>query len=86
MKIIESVAPTWRKVGTQLDFDSIGNRLKIIAVSERDRPEECCQSMFQYWLEGNGVPATWNRLICVLEDCNFKKLALEVKEALKILP
>ena len=84
VKIIESVAPVWRKVGAQLDFDPVGNRLRIIAESERDRPEECCQAMFQYWLDGNGVSSTWSTLIGVLEDCDLNVVALEVKRALQI--
>ena len=82
MKIIESVATKWKEFGALLDFDPTGNRLNIIAQTEREKPEECCQSMFQYWLEGNGVPATWRKLIRLLEDCCLEVLAADVKEAL----
>ena len=85
VEIIESVAIEWRRLGTMLDFDSVGNRLKLIASEERDKPEPCCQSMFQYWLSGKGVqPATWGRLIQMLEDCHFIAVAQRVKEALQI--
>ena len=85
VEIIESVAVEWRRLGTMLDFDSVGNRLKLIASEERDKPEPCCQSMFQYWLSGKGVqPATWGRLIQMLEDCHFIAVAQKVKEALQI--
>ena len=84
VKIIESVAIHWRKICALLDFDSTGKRLGIIAANERDRPEDCCQSMFQHWLEGNGLPATWITLIRVLEDCELNVVALEVKTALQI--
>jgi hypothetical protein len=84
VKIIESIAADWKKIGAQLDFDAAGYRLKIIAESERDKPEQCCQSMFQYWLEGHGVPTTWRKLIRILQDCEFNVLAADVKEALKI--
>jgi ankyrin repeat protein len=83
VKIIESVAVHWRDFGALLDFDPMGNRLEIIAVTERERPEECCQSMFQHWLNGNGVPATWSTLIRILQNCRLGVLAAEVKEALK---
>ena len=82
VKIIESVATKWKDFGALLDFDATGNRLNIIAETERERPEECCQSMFQYWLEGHGVPATWRKLIHILESCRLEVLAAEVKEAL----
>ena len=83
VKIIESVAVHWKNFGALLDFDPMGNRLEIIAVTERERPEECCRSMFQYWLDGNGVPATWSTLIDILKNCRLSVLAAEVKEALK---
>ena len=82
VKIIESVATKWKDFGALLDFDPTGNRLNIIEQTERERPEECCQSMFQYWLEGHGVPATWRKLIQVLENCRLEFLAVEVKETL----
>ena len=81
VKIIESVATKWRDFGALLDFDPTGNRLNIIAQTEKERPEECCQSMFQYWLEGHGVPASWRKLIHILEDCRLEVLAAEAKEA-----
>ena len=83
VKIIESVATQWKNFGAHLDFDHVGNRLGIIADTERERPELCCQSMFQYWLNGNGVPATWSRLIRILENCRLNVLATEVKEVLQ---
>ena len=82
VKIIESVATKWKDFGALLNFDPTGNRLNIIAETERERPEKCCQSMFQYWLEGHGVPATWRKLIHILEGCRLEVLAAEVKEAL----
>ena len=83
VKIIESVTTKWKDFGALLDFDPTGNRLNIIAQREKERPEECCQSMFQYWLDGHGVPATWRKLIQVLESCRLGVLAAEVKEALR---
>ena len=83
VKLIESVATKWKDFGALLDFDPTGNRLNIIAETERERPEKCCQSMFQYWLDGNGVPATWRKLIHILEGCRLEVLAAEVKEALQ---
>ena len=85
MKVIESVATDWRKIGALLDFDPAGKRLGIIAATEKDRPEDCCQSMFQHWLKGNGLPATWTTLIRVLEDCELNAVALEVKTALQMV-
>ena len=68
-----------------LDFDRTGRYLGLIATKGRDDPETCCESVFQHWLEGNGVqPATWGTLIRLLEDCQCNVIAQEVKEALGI--
>ena len=72
-------------MGALLDFDPTGNQLKLI---EADKVKEgvvsCCQSMFQYWLEGNGVgPVTWEKLIKLLEDSDFGTLAEQVKLAIQ---
>ena len=80
IKIIQTVSANWRKVGQLLDFDSTGQQLQVIDSRERGDPEKCCLAMFRYWLEGNGKqPVSWNTLIEILEDGDFRNLAHEVK-------
>jgi NAD-specific glutamate dehydrogenase len=79
IKIIEKVAPKWKVLGFQLEFDEIGAKLDTIKTKNLSDPEECCSEMFQHWLKGNGVrPCSWRKLIELLEDCNFKDLAGQV--------
>jgi len=54
VKIIETVAKDWRRVGTQLNFDRFGNQLDIIEKQKLKDPVACCEAMFQHWLNGNG--------------------------------
>jgi len=83
VKIIETVAKDWRKVGSQLNFDRVGNQLDIIERQKSNNPVACCEAMFQHWLNGNGVkPITWNKLIDILKDCECITLAEQVQRAL----
>ena len=82
VEIIKHVAPRWRDVGLLLDFDPTGNPLNLIQSKEQG-PLPCCQALFQYWLEGNGVkPITWGKLVEILEDSDFVTLADQVKLAI----
>ena len=81
--IIQSLAPKWKNFGDLLDFDAEGERLDLIeAKCGSNDPEACCREMFQHWLKGNGKPATWDTLLELLEDCDCKHLAEQIKLAL----
>ena len=64
VEIIKTVSPRWKEVGILLDFDATGVKLKQIeADNDHEGVESCCRTMFQYWLEGNGVqPISGNTL------------------------
>ena len=82
VKIISTVAPKWRALGDQLDFDEFGSKLDAIETKNNKDPEKGCREMFQYWLKGNGVrPCSWCKLIELLEDCDFEVLAEQVNSA-----
>ena len=79
IKIIETVAPKWKTLGFQLEFDEFGSKLDTIKAKNNNDPEECCREMFQHWLKGSGVgPCSWRKLIELLEDCDFEVLAEQV--------
>lgn len=80
IKLIETVAPKWQKIGDLLEFDESGTKLEVIKATHPVDPEACCRSMFQHWLKGNGVkPCSWRKLIELLEDSNFESFAKEVE-------
>ena len=82
IKIIPTVASQWQSLGDQLDFDKSGKKLKEIEDKYPSDPKACCRSMFQHWIDGNGVhPRSWRKLIEVLDDCEFEELAAEVHAA-----
>ena len=82
IKIIETIASKWEKLGDQLEFDKFGAKLESIKTKNLNDPEACCREMFKHWLMGNGVrPCSWRKLAQLLEDCDFKALAEQVRAA-----
>ena len=80
IRIISTVAPKWKVLGDQLEFDEFGSKLDAIKTKNNNDPEECCREMFQHWLKGSGVrPCSWRKLIELLEDCDFDALAEQVE-------
>ena len=84
IEIIKTVASQWRDIGDLLDFDASGETLQRIQADEGQKGvESCCRSMFQHWLQGNGVrPASWATLLEILEDSRFVSLAADVRRHL----
>ena len=82
VEIIRTVSPKWREIGVHLNFDPTGVKLAQIE-ADHTGVDSCCRAMFQHWLEGNGVqPASWTTLIQILEECHFRSLAAQVRDAL----
>ena len=82
IKIIESVAPIWQELCAQLNFDERGSQLSLI---EKEHPGDLkgyCRTIFQHWLDGNGLPCTWRTLVELLCDLDRKNLAKEIESAL----
>ena len=83
IKIIESVAPQWKKLGDLLDFDPEGRTIELIEAKIQQKGRvECCREMFVYWLRGKGREATWEVLIELLDDIDQSELAKKVKTVL----
>lgn len=86
INIIRKVAPEWRQFALHLDFDNDGTTVQTIDQKCRSDPEKCCAEMMTEWLKGKGSrqPVTWELLVEILDDCELKVLAKEVKEAVSI--
>ena len=73
----------WQTLGDQLDFDESGSKLELIKAEHPTNPEACCRTMFQHWVNGNGIrPCSWRMLIELLKDCNQQVFAEEIQSAL----
>ena len=83
IEIIKCVAPQWKQLGILLDFDPKGRTLDLIEAEHKfDGPVDCCEATIKHWLKGNGMDATWNTVIELLEDIGELELAKQVKSTL----
>ena len=82
IKIINRIASYWRELGFLMNFDDNGTEINTIEKKHRGDPKECCQTMFQHWLNGNGVkPCLWRKLIELIDDCDQETLAKQIRTA-----
>ena len=80
VKITETVCKKWKEIGELLDFDDSGNRVTIIG-NETNGLENCLTEVWQRWRNGESrdyQPASWRKLIELLEDIDHRALAAEL--------
>ena len=82
--VIKEVAGKWDDIVIAMDFDPTGHTQTAIN-KDFSTVQEKCTEMFKKWLQGLGSkqPATWEMLVEILKDCDFKKLATSIETALK---
>ena len=59
--------------------DKTGSRVKMIEDECRGRPERIVLRILQEWLEGKGLPVTWESLIQTLRDTDLSVLADQIQ-------
>ena len=71
LRIIETVAPHWKKVAIALGFNQA--RIKTIEMGSHYQPEEACREIFSSWLNGahDLKPVTWSSLIQCLKEAKL---------------
>ena len=77
IKIMESVCPQWKTIGTLMDFDDLGSKISLIE-EETSNLEDRLIRVLRLWLNGEGrtyKPASWRTLILLLKDCGYSALA-----------
>ena len=76
LRIMEAVAPFWKKVANTLGFDEA--RIRAIEIGCHYQPEDATREMFCRWLEGDRhlKSATWSTLIQSLKDVNLTEIAV----------
>ena len=74
-EIPEGIGDKYYKFGILLLRDKTGSRMGIIKNDCREKAEEIVQRILQEWLEGKGLPVTWESLIQTLRDINLSVLA-----------
>ena len=75
LRIMETVAPKWKKVAAAIGFNEA--RIEAVDKGVHYKPEDATFEMFSRWLKGehNLKPVTWDALIQCLKEANFQDVA-----------
>lgn len=85
VRIIEKVAPKWKKLGDILKFED--HVLETIDQGSHYKPEAACRQMLQSWLDGKALkPVTWKTLIEALEDVPCDELVQDIRAIIGAKP
>ena len=81
--LMDKIENKWRDIGQVLG-NSIP-QLDDVSTKHRGNSRECCRAVLGRWLTNPppDYPATWNGLIELLEDCELRHVATELKTALR---
>ena len=79
MKYRNSISPDWHDLGLQLLPEKYTDVLKVIKVNHPNKAQDCCDELFQYWLEVD-TEANWNKLIDALEHIDQNAIAAKIRE------
>ena len=77
IKIMESVCPQWKTIGTLMDFDDLGSKISLIEEETRTL-EDRLNRILRLWLNGESryyKPASWGTLILLLRESGYSALA-----------
>ena len=78
----EEACIKWHDLGLELLEPEDGGKLNVIQYSNHRDVSECCQQMFQLWLE-NCPDATWEHLIQALREVGLNQLAFKINGMLE---
>ena len=86
IRVIKKTSNDWEKLGDILGCEP--DDLENIRTKRRENPESCCRDVFCEWLVKGAIdtnyPMNWSGVVALLEDCDHRVLADELKEALGI--
>ena len=81
LKVPQSVGALYFMFGTLLLDDKTGRRVDSIKAECLGSPVASAWKILQEWLEGNGLPVTWQSLIQTLRDSDLSALADQIQAA-----
>ena len=76
------VGTSFLKFGTLLLKDETGTQVKNIDHELRGNPESINERILHYWLQGRGLPVTWETLINTLRACSLNELANKIEASI----
>ena len=78
----ERVGTHYQKFGTILLNDQTGIRIHFIEKDCLGKPEKINTEILQSWLQGKGLPVTWETLLDTLRACSLNELAHQIQSSL----
>ena len=85
LKVPREVGANYSTFGIYLLNDQTGSRVDSIEEYCLRNPEKITRKILQEWLEGKGLPVTWESLIQTLRDVELTVLADHI-QGLKLSP
>ena len=85
LRVPQQVGANYFAFGIFLLNDKTGSRIRAFKQACLANPEDVTLMVLQEWLEGKGLPATWESLIQTLRDTDLSILADQI-EANKLSP
>ena len=85
LRVLQQVGTNYFTFGIFLLNDETGSRVDIIEDECHGKPERITRKILQEWLEGKGIPLTWESLIKTLRDTGLSILADQIED-IKLSP
>ena len=79
LKVPQQVGANYSTFGIFLLNDRTGSRVQSLKQACLGNPEDVMLRILQEWLEGKGLPVTWESLVQTLRDTNLSTLADEIQ-------
>ena len=79
LKVPQQVGANYSTFGIFLLNDSTGSRVQSLKQACLGNPEDVMLKILQEWLEGKGLPVTWESLVQTLRNIDLSVLANEIK-------
>ena len=81
INIPERIGTKYLMFGTLLLKDDNGDRVQAIVSKYKDDVMNINFQILIEWVQGNGIPCTWDDLICILKKC-CNTLAVDIEKRL----
>ena len=81
LKVPQQVGANYSTFGIILLNDQMGNRVKAIEHNCHRQAEPIVRNILQEWIEGNGLPVTWDSLVLTLRVIDLSVLANQIQSS-----
>ena len=85
LSIPEQVGTKFEMFGTLLLHDATGVQVDILEVETRGNPVKINKRILKYWLQGKGLPVSWETLLDTLRACSLNELADQLQSSIGVL-